>query len=220
MRLLARQLAVALHEAAGGWGSPTRSSSSMMLPPTGPRLSPREAAPASVSVNNRQIGRHAQRRGRARRGGGVAVLRGRRTLATAAAVREAVRALRRGAVGGGCVFHFDGRLPLWPGRACAGVPVMRLAKLVAAASLFCTRRRFQAVVGFCERYYAAEGCSSSGQLKRRGRFVVRGPASSRRAVNCGRCRPGSCSAHCCVWRSPALAAAAPRGLDVWYGRAG
>src|SRR5512140_3662018 len=35
------------------------------------------------------------------------------TIVTEAAVRAAVEALRRGAVGGGCAFRFDGRVPLY-----------------------------------------------------------------------------------------------------------
>src|SRR5438874_72022 len=35
------------------------------------------------------------------------------TLANPAAVRAGLRALRCGAAGGGCMFRFDGRLPLW-----------------------------------------------------------------------------------------------------------
>ncbi len=35
------------------------------------------------------------------------------TLANPAAVRAALSALGQGAVGGGCLFRFDGELPLW-----------------------------------------------------------------------------------------------------------
>jgi cellulose synthase/poly-beta-1,6-N-acetylglucosamine synthase-like glycosyltransferase len=95
------------------------------------------------------------------------------TLVPVAAVCEAVRAMRRGAVGGGCVFRFDGRLPLWASILYPfTVPVMRLAKLVGGCSLFCTRDAFLAVGGFDEQYYAAEEMAFIAALKRRGSFMI------------------------------------------------
>src|SRR5262249_27480034 len=70
------------------------------------------------------------------------------TLVPAAAVGEAVYAMRRGAVGGGCVFRFDGRPPLWIRILYPlAVPVMRRVKLVGGCSLFCKHEAFLAVDG-------------------------------------------------------------------------
>jgi hypothetical protein len=81
--------------------------------------------------------------------------------------------MKRGAVGGGCVFRFDGRLPFWARIVYPlSVPVMRLAKLVGGCALFCTHDVFRAVGGFDERYFAAEEIAFIAALKRRGRFVV------------------------------------------------
>ena len=125
-----------------------------------------------VSVNHRQIA--ATRNAGARQAcGELLFFVDADTLVPAAAVGEAVRAMRRGAVGGGCVFRFDGRLPLW---ARIGYPlavlVMRLAKLVGGCSLFCRRDAFRAVGGFDEGYYAAEEMAFIAALKRRGRFII------------------------------------------------
>jgi len=95
------------------------------------------------------------------------------TLVPAAAVGEAVHVMRRGAVGGGCVFRVDGRLPLWARIVCPlAVPVMRRAKLVGGCALFCTHDAFLAVGGFDETYYATEELAFTAALKRRGRFVI------------------------------------------------
>jgi glycosyltransferase involved in cell wall biosynthesis len=95
------------------------------------------------------------------------------TLVPAAAVGEAVHVMRRGAVGGGCVFRIDGRLPFWTRILYPlAVPVMRRVKLVGGCSLFCTQEAFLAVGGFDETYYAAEELAFIAALKRRGRVVI------------------------------------------------
>ena len=95
------------------------------------------------------------------------------TLVPAAAVGEAVHVMRPGAVGGGCVFRIDGRLPLWTRILYPlAVSVMRRVKLVGGCSLFCTHEAFLAVGGFDETYYAAEELAFLAALKRRGRVVI------------------------------------------------
>jgi glycosyltransferase involved in cell wall biosynthesis len=125
-----------------------------------------------VSVNHRQIA--ATRNAGARRARGeLLFFVDADTLVPVAAVGEAVRAMRRGAVGGGCVFRFEGRLPLWARILYPlAVPVMRLAKLVGGCSLFCTHDAFRAVGGFNEEYYAAEEVAFIAALKGRGRFMI------------------------------------------------
>jgi glycosyltransferase involved in cell wall biosynthesis len=98
------------------------------------------------------------------------------TLANPEAVCACLRELQKGAVGGGCVFRFDGVLPLWA-RVLYPVAVVlsRLLKLVGGCFLFCTREAFFEVGGFCERYFAAEEAAFIRALKRRGPFAVPGP---------------------------------------------
>jgi glycosyltransferase involved in cell wall biosynthesis len=141
------------------------------------------------------------------------------TLASPAAIRAALRAIKRGAVGGGCVFRFDGTLPPWA-RALYPVAAVlaRLLKLVGGCFLFCTREAFDAVGGFCERYYAAEEAAFIRALKRRGRFVVPQPV----VVTSGR----KLRAHSGwqiireAWRWMVAGPKAYQrrdGLELWYG---
>jgi hypothetical protein len=95
------------------------------------------------------------------------------TIVTEVAVRAAMAAMRGGAVGGGCAFRFDGRVPLY-GRVLAAiaVPLYRTIRLASGCSLFCTREAFRAVGGFEETLFAAEELAMSQGLRRQGRFVI------------------------------------------------
>lgn len=95
------------------------------------------------------------------------------TLANSGAVGAALRVMRAGAVGGGCVFQFDGVLP-WGARVLYPVAVVsaRGLRLVGGCFLFCSRRAFDRVGGFCEQFYAAEEAAFIRALKKEGRFVV------------------------------------------------
>lgn len=141
------------------------------------------------------------------------------TIATLDAVLTAVREIRMGAIGGGCVFSFDGTLPIWA-RIMYPVAVFlaRRLTLVGGCFLFCTREAFDSIGGFSERYYAAEEAAFIRALKQRGRFVVPKPV----VVTSGRkLRAYSC------WRIIREAwrwmMAGPEsyldrtGLELWYG---
>jgi glycosyltransferase involved in cell wall biosynthesis len=95
------------------------------------------------------------------------------TIVTEVTVRAAVAAMRGGAVGGGCAFRFDGRVPLY-GRVLAAiaVPLYRTLRLASGCLLFCTREAFRAAGGFDETLFAAEEIAMSQGLRRQGRFVV------------------------------------------------
>lgn len=96
------------------------------------------------------------------------------TLVNAPAIQSALRAIRTGAAGGGCVPRFEGWLPWW----FRGVepligPAVRLADfLPSGACLFCTRNAYEKAGGFNEKYYAAEEVAFVANLKRQGRFVI------------------------------------------------
>jgi glycosyltransferase involved in cell wall biosynthesis len=95
------------------------------------------------------------------------------TLVNAQVIQLALRALNQGAVGGGCVPQFEGRLPLW-WRALYPLFVagIRWLHQPGGSCLFCTRHAFEAIGGFSEAHYAAEDAVFVTALKRHGRFVL------------------------------------------------
>src|SRR5262245_19502435 len=141
------------------------------------------------------------------------------TTVNRAAVRAAVRAMRKGAVGGGCAFNFDGPLPLY-GRLLAAVagPVYRALRLASGCFLFCTRPAFDAVGGFDEGLYGAEEAVMSRRLARQGRFVL-----LREAVTTSGRKLRAYSAREVLGLLVRLACAGPKavrqrqGLELWYG---
>ncbi|MHB8520808.1 MAG: glycosyltransferase [Limisphaerales bacterium] len=95
------------------------------------------------------------------------------TLVNAPVIQSALRSIRAGAVGGGCVPQFEGRVPLWWRAAYPfTVGIVRLLRLPGGACQFCTRAAFEATGGFSEKHYAAEDALFVKALKRHGRFVV------------------------------------------------
>jgi glycosyltransferase involved in cell wall biosynthesis len=125
-----------------------------------------------VAVNRRQIAAARNAGARAATGDPLFFVDA-DTMVTERVLRAALRSLRRGAVGGGCIVRLDGRLPpyalvleRWL-RAVA--PVIRLA---GGCFLFCTRRAYETAGGFDETFYAAEEVAFGRRLKRLGRFVV------------------------------------------------
>jgi glycosyltransferase involved in cell wall biosynthesis len=92
------------------------------------------------------------------------------------AVRAALKALRSGAAGGGCVPALDGAIPIW-GRIIHFLACLagRLIRLVGGCFLFCTREAYNFAGGFSESLYAGEDIAFVQALKKVGRFVVPGP---------------------------------------------
>lgn len=142
------------------------------------------------------------------------------TLVTPEAVAAAVAAIRAGAVGGGCAFRFDGRVPLW-GRVLTvtTVRLYRAARLASGCFLFCTRDAFLAVGGFDERLFGSEEATMSRALGRRGRFVV----LRETVTTSGRkLRAYSGREVLGIFARFALGGAGGmrqrEGLDVWYGK--
>lgn len=171
-----------------------------------------------IKVTNRQIA--ATRNAGARKAGGqLLFFIDADTFVAPAAVAEAVAAMRHGAVDGGCIFRFDGRLPLWTRIVYPlAVPLMRLARLVGGCCLFCTREAYAATGGFCEEYYAAEEIVFIAALKRQGRFIV--PRA--RVITSGR-KTRTLSGRAILALMVRLILAGPAafrsrdGLDAWYG---
>jgi glycosyltransferase involved in cell wall biosynthesis len=141
------------------------------------------------------------------------------TTVNQAAVRAALQAMRQGAVGGGCAFRFDGRVPLY-GRilAAVAIPLYRVLRLASGCFLFCTRPAFHAVGGFDEGLYGAEEAVMSRRLGRQGRFVVLREVvtTSGRKLRAYSAREvlGLLARLACAGRN---AVRQRQGLELWYG---
>jgi glycosyltransferase involved in cell wall biosynthesis len=95
------------------------------------------------------------------------------TLLNAPLIQSVMRGIGAGAVGGGCVPRFEGRLPLWwrliyPLFAGGA----RFFRLAGGACQFCTSAAFQAIGGYSEKHYAAEDALFISALKRYGRVII------------------------------------------------
>lgn len=177
-----------------------------------------EAGARVVRVTHRQIAA-ARNTGARKSRGEFLIFVDADTLATSGAVRAALEAMRDGAVGGGCVFRFDGTLP-WGTRLLYPLAMVsaRRLRLVGGCFLFCTRKAFDSIGGFCEQFYAAEEVAFIHALKKEGRFVV--PIET--VITSGRKMRGHST-----WRIVREAARwffrgpesyrQREGLEIWYG---
>jgi glycosyltransferase involved in cell wall biosynthesis len=171
-----------------------------------------------ISVQHRQIA--ATRNAGARAAfGDVLFFVDADTSVSPGAVREALRAMLAGAVGGGSRVHFDGRFPLhFRALIWASGALSRATRLAFGCFLFCRKDAFDAVAGFDETLFASEELALSRALKRRGRFVILRES----VTTSGR----KLRAHSAweVWRALGSAALhmlgivrGRRGLEAWYG---
>jgi glycosyltransferase involved in cell wall biosynthesis len=125
-----------------------------------------------VRVERRQIAA-ARNAGAAAARGEIFIFVDADTVVTPAVVRAAVRAVRRGAAGGGCAFRFDGPIPLYARLLHRlATPIGHALGLAGGCFLFCSRAAFRAAGGFSEEVFAAEEVSFATGLKRQGRFVM------------------------------------------------
>jgi len=170
-----------------------------------------------ISVNHRQIAA-TRNSGAHSASGDLLVFVDADTEVNAAVVAAVVAAVDRGAVGGGCHFRFDGRIPFY-GR-CLEVfadvvyPIVRLA---SGCFLFCTREAFDAVGGFDEARFAGEEAAMSIALRRHGKFVIvpQTVTTSGRKLRAYRGRElAAMAADLARTRNAGRRRA---GLDVWYG---
>ena len=142
------------------------------------------------------------------------------TIISEAVLRDAIAALTAGAVGGGCLVRFDGRVPRYGLVLIALVlPLYRALGLAAGCFLFCTRLAFEAVGGFDEELFAAEEAALSRALHRQGRFVL-----LRAAVMTSGRKLRAHSGREVLGTLLRLALTGPKavrrrdGLELWYGR--
>lgn len=142
------------------------------------------------------------------------------TLVNGPLIQSALRSLRAGALGGGGVPRFEGRLPLWskllyPFFAWG----MRVTRLTGGACQFCTRSAFEQIQGYSLEHYAAEDVVFLRALKRHGRLVV--PRQT--VITSGRKLRSHSFRHIgpLMWRLLRFGPATFRsrqGLDLWYER--
>jgi glycosyltransferase involved in cell wall biosynthesis len=167
-----------------------------------------------ITVNHRQVAgtRNAGARAAA---GDVLIFIDADTVVTTKAVRAAVRALRRGAVGGGCLVRFDGPVPLYATILERMVlPVLLpLLQMAPGCFLFCTRPAFNATGGFDETLFWSEEVAFGNRLKRQGRFVILRDY----VATLGR-KVRTHSALALMRVGIRLALRRPSGLEYWYGR--
>jgi len=132
----------------------------------------REHGATVVSVQHRQIA--------ATRNSGARAAKGERlffvdadTTVDARIVAGALRAMERGAAGGGATAKFNDAAPLYGPLLLLWINVfLRIAGMTGGAFMFCTRRAFEATGGFDERLFGAEDAAMCWALKREGPFVV------------------------------------------------
>jgi glycosyltransferase involved in cell wall biosynthesis len=141
------------------------------------------------------------------------------TAVNAESVREALRAIESGAVGGGGTVRVDGRVPLYARLMMPPLNLaFRLARLTGGCFLYCTREAFDAAGGWDETLYASEEITIARALKRRGRFIiVRTPVlTSGRKLRMISGR----QMLSLMWRALTSGRRVVRsreGLDLWYG---
>jgi glycosyltransferase involved in cell wall biosynthesis len=141
------------------------------------------------------------------------------TIVNPGVMRAATRALHKGAVGGGCIFRFDGQVPAYAiFMQWLLPPLLRGIGLAGGCFLFCTRKAFLTVGGFDENQYAAEEMVFAQRLKQLGRWVV----LREHVITSGR----KVRAHSAREIFQVLAHVAIRGprsfrrregLEIWYG---
>jgi glycosyltransferase involved in cell wall biosynthesis len=125
-----------------------------------------------VRVNHRHIAATRNSGAREASGGGLFFVDADTTI-NPRAVAAALRAMDKGAAGGGAPVRFDRAAPLYTRILLWWISwFMRVAGITGGACMFCTREAFNLVGGFDERLFGAEDAVMAWALQREGRFVV------------------------------------------------
>ena len=96
------------------------------------------------------------------------------TTVTPEALRGAIGALQKGAIGGGCRVRFDGPVPLY-GHILVRVILplaLPLLRVVPGCFIFCSRSRFLETGGFDESFYCTEEVDFIKRLRKLGRIAI------------------------------------------------
>lgn len=179
----------------------------------------RERGATVVGVRSRQIAA-ARNAGAAAASGAVLCFVDADTRPTAAALKEAMAALRGGAVAGGALPGLMDDAPRWARGGWALMQRVAYALGMPGGSfMFATRDAFDRAGRFDERYFAGEEIDFTRRLKRVGRFVmVRGPVvTSGRKFRILGFRGLMAQLMRVLVRGPA-AIRSRTHLDLWYGR--
>lgn len=139
-----------------------------------------DATPEIAAQNNARVVSVHHRQIAATRNSGARAIQGDRlffvdadTTIHSRAVTSALRAMDKGAVGGGAPTRFDAAAPLYAHLLLWLIGLlMRLPGIAGGAFMFCTRKAFDATGGFDERLFGAEDAAMCWALKRQGRFAV------------------------------------------------
>jgi glycosyltransferase involved in cell wall biosynthesis len=210
--LIGRTLA-ALHESAQASGEPYEIIVVDDASTDGTGILARQHGARVIAVNFRRIA--ATRNAGAREATGeLLFFVDADTVVPVRAFRSAVRALRRGIVGGGAAVRFDGAVPLYAAILERVVlpPLLRLLRLPPGCFLFCTRQAYMAAGGFDEALAWSEEVAFSSRLKRQGRFVL----LREFVITSGR-KLRERSALELLQVGVQLARGQREGLDYWYG---
>jgi glycosyltransferase involved in cell wall biosynthesis len=125
-----------------------------------------------VTVAHRQIAATRNSGARAARGEWLCFVDA-DTVVNVDVLRAATHALRGGAVGGGCSFRFDGRVPLYARLLTSStMAAFRWMRLASGCFIFCRRDAFERIGGFDQRLFGAEEAALSWAMHRQGRFVI------------------------------------------------
>lgn len=179
-----------------------------------------EAAGALViSVNNRKIAATRNSGAKAAKGD-IFFFIDADTCINQACLKESLEAIKAGAVGGGCHFNYDAKLPFWAGVLHPmGLFFGRIFKLVGGCCIFVTRGAFEKIGGFPEEFYAAEDVAFSSKLSKVGAFIIPKARVTTSARKIWTMKPGQT-----IWLLLKLVFRGPngfrskKGLDLWYGK--
>lgn len=135
------------------------------------------------------------------------------------AVRLALEAMKRGAVGGGSTIGFDGPIPMFMRIAIeiSGF-LLATARYAGGCFFFCPREAFERAGGFDETLFIAEEIFLARELKKQGRFVI---VPARILTSARKVRNHSLrEVLSIIWRTFIGGKASCKrreGLDFWYG---
>ncbi len=131
------------------------------------------AGGANVTHTSKRIIAGARNAGAAVARGEILIFVDADTTPPLESVREAIAAIRAGAVGGGAGVVLDSRAHFVAEVLLALINrAFRLARLTGGCFLFCTRTTFDAAGGWDETLLVSEEIAMAGALKRFGRFEI------------------------------------------------
>lgn len=171
-----------------------------------------------VRAENRQISKTRNAGARAATGD-LLVFVDADTCISAPVLRAVIRAVDRGAVGGGAGMRMDGKIPLWGLFLLEStLAVFRVLRFTGGAFLFCTREAFDRAGGWDETVFAGEELILCRALHRQGKFVI----LRERVLTSGRkLRTHSTREIFGVFAKAALRGrkmmGSREGLELWYG---